>query len=71
MDAAAQHRRAYRPYAVSQQTKPLCAVSRAQVAIPLGDRFDLKTFSDFLPRPGLLRPDPLADAVERDFLKQK
>ncbi|WHZ19660.1 MAG: hypothetical protein OJF55_001809 [Rhodanobacteraceae bacterium] len=41
---------------------------RAHTEIALGDRFDLQQFNDFLLSQGLLPPDQLAEAVDKQFI---
>ncbi|WP_426662050.1 DUF885 domain-containing protein [Rhodanobacter aciditrophus] len=41
---------------------------RAHAEIALGDRFDLQQFNDFLLAQGLLPPDQMAEAVDRQFI---
>lgn len=41
---------------------------RAHTEIALGDKFDLQRFNDFILSQGLLPPDQLAEAVEKQFI---
>jgi uncharacterized protein (DUF885 family) len=41
---------------------------REHVEIVAGKKFDLKALNDFILEQGLLPPDQLADAVEKQFL---
>jgi len=41
---------------------------RAHAEIALGDRFDLQQFNDFLLAQGLLPPDQMAEAVDKQFI---
>lgn len=41
---------------------------RARTEIALGDKFDLQQFNDFILSQGLLPPDQLAEAVEKQFI---
>jgi uncharacterized protein (DUF885 family) len=41
---------------------------RAHTEIALGDRFNLQQFNDFILSQGLLPPDQLAEAVEKQFI---
>ena len=44
---------------------------RAHTEIALGDKFDLQRFNDFILSQGLLPPDQLAEAVDKQFIPEQ